>query len=368
MQQHILILFLSVLLIGAAIYFTKEGFNTSDDEFALIKKYLLNESPLYGKNRPKLWIHTTYELNARKWKSFQDRTSRDLAQPYVECCVQTIIDHCSNDFNILMINDETFSKLIPQWNFGDLSDVPDPKKTNLRQRGLMLLLYYYGGIIVPNSFICMRSLLPMFRSGTTPFCVETTNRSLFSDNGFDDFSPSIDFIGVNVKRHPSLRKFVSECLPWGEAPKEKSDRRYNGDTANKCEWQSVGTLDHDIKIHETTVKNVKGGVWDTWGANYVGLRTNGTDGSDKTIIRIEDLMGEQSFLDLSPDLFGILIDSVELLKRPKYQWLAYVEREEESGMLNSAVGNILAKYLRGAMIDGMLISGGGGVRPSANTI
>ena len=353
---------ISLLLIGTVIYFTKEGFNTTDDEYTLIKQYLLNESPLYGKNRPKLWIHTTYEVNARKWKSFQDRSSRDLAQPYVECCVQSIIDHCSGDFNILLITDETFSKLIPKWQFGDLSNVPDPKKTNLRQRGLMLLLYYYGGMIVPNSFICMRTLLPMFRVGTTPFCVETTNRTLFS-NGVAEFSPSIEFIGINSKLNASLRKFIDECLPWGQIPTDKNDRRYDGDTESKRDWESVGTVEHSVKIRETAAKYVKGGVWDKWGPEYVGLRTGG---GDKTIIRLEDLM-EESYLDLSPGLFGILIDSAELLKRPKYQWLAVVDRDEETGMLNSAVGNILAKYLRGALVDGMLVASSGSVA-GANVI
>ena len=84
-----------------------------DDEDAMIKKYLLNESPLYGFNRPKIWIHTKYEVNARKWKSFYSRNSTDLNQPYIHLTIKTIINHCGDDFNICLIDDETFSKLIP---------------------------------------------------------------------------------------------------------------------------------------------------------------------------------------------------------------------------------------------------------------
>jgi len=49
----------------------KDSIDTTDkDEYELIKKYLLNESPLYGYNKPKLWIHTKYEINARNWRDF----------------------------------------------------------------------------------------------------------------------------------------------------------------------------------------------------------------------------------------------------------------------------------------------------------
>ena len=39
----------------------------TNDEYEMIKNYLLNESPLYGYNRPKLWIHSKYEINSRKY-------------------------------------------------------------------------------------------------------------------------------------------------------------------------------------------------------------------------------------------------------------------------------------------------------------
>jgi hypothetical protein len=47
----------------------KQSFETmNNDEYELIRKYLLNDSPLYGFNKPKLWIHTKYEYNARDWE------------------------------------------------------------------------------------------------------------------------------------------------------------------------------------------------------------------------------------------------------------------------------------------------------------
>ena len=53
------------------------------DDYHLVKKYVLNDASLYGDNRPKIWVHSKYEINARKWKNFQSRNSTDLNQPYL---------------------------------------------------------------------------------------------------------------------------------------------------------------------------------------------------------------------------------------------------------------------------------------------
>jgi hypothetical protein len=44
----------------------KQSFETmNNDEYELIRKYLLNDVRYTGFNKPKLWIHTKYEYNAR---------------------------------------------------------------------------------------------------------------------------------------------------------------------------------------------------------------------------------------------------------------------------------------------------------------
>ena len=94
----------------------------SKQEYDMIKLYLLNDSPLYGENKPKIWIHSKYEINARKWRDFHSRNTNDLNQPYINLTIQSIIDHCSQDFHICLIDDQTFSKLIPGWNI-DINNV-----------------------------------------------------------------------------------------------------------------------------------------------------------------------------------------------------------------------------------------------------
>ena len=62
-----------------------------EKENKLIQQFLLNDSPIYGYNKPKLWIHSKFEVNARKWKSFLSRNTTDLNQPYLFLTIQSIV-------------------------------------------------------------------------------------------------------------------------------------------------------------------------------------------------------------------------------------------------------------------------------------
>ena len=71
----------AISLVMAASYvgnkFKQNFTDKTGDDYKLIRKYLLNDTPLYGFNKPKIWIHTKYEINARNWKSFGSRTSKE---------------------------------------------------------------------------------------------------------------------------------------------------------------------------------------------------------------------------------------------------------------------------------------------------
>jgi hypothetical protein len=317
---------LIIFIIFAIIYlFTKEGFDnpSNDDEFALIKKYLLNESPLYNKNKPKLWIHTSSEINARNWSSFQDRNSTELNQPYIELTIQSIINHCSADFTICLINDDSFSKLIPQWNTHDnIDNIPEPKRQLLRQKGLLELLYYYGGIIVPNSFICFRNLEELFNStgSITPFVVETINHA---STHRASFIPSLDFIGVRLTRDATIKRIIDAI--------NNTTTSISGFSNESLIVGSINTL---------LVRLIKENALFMWDASMIGIKSS-ADGSP---ILTEDLF-EESSLNIVDNAFGILLDANQILKRHKYQWLAYVKHDGAELKGNM----ILAKYLNQAL-------------------
>jgi hypothetical protein len=182
----------------------------SKDNYELVKKYILSESALYGDSRPKLWIHTTYNTNARKWINFQSRNTTNLNQPYLYITIQSIINHCGDDFHICLIDDETFKKLLPSWDV-DFSQTPEAMQSYYRDIGLMVLLYTYGGIIVPNSFLCSQSLLQMYKDGTyqdTPFICEKKNTQVLKTSGGSEcFIPDIKMIG-SKKNDPIIDELI----------------------------------------------------------------------------------------------------------------------------------------------------------------
>jgi hypothetical protein len=55
---------------------------------------------------------------------------------------------------------------------------------------------------------------------------------------------------------------------------------------------------------------------------------------------------EEEYLDLACDAVGIYIPEDEVLNRTKYQWFAYLSKEE---ILNSRM--IISKYIMASIID-----------------
>lgn len=313
----------AVGVIGVASYFgdkIKQGLTSSDAENELIRKYLLNESPLYGMNRPKLWIHSTYEKNARQWKDFYSRNTTDLNQPYIHLTIKSIINQCGSDFNICLIDDETFSKLIPTWEI-NMSTLSEPHKSTYRDLGMLQLLYLYGGIVVPNSFICTKNLLPLL-SEERPFVTEEINRTcnVASKKENHNFMPSMKFMGAR-KGCPELKKMLVD---------------------NKIDETGHFTIEPKFlgNIQQWLYTEINRGSISLVNGKLIGTKT--TKGKQ---ILLEHLMSE-NFLDLDKDAYGIYIPADEVLLRPKYKWFAYLSSEE---VLKT--NPVIVKYLKSSAVD-----------------
>ena len=296
-----------------------------DDEYDMIKKYLLNDSPLYGYNRPKLWIHTKYEINSRKWKDFYSRNTVDLNQPYIHLTIKTIIDHCGDDFNICLIDDETFSKLIPSWDI-DLMTVAEPMKSHFRQLGLAQLVYFYGGMIVPNSFVCTRNLKDLYDTNTSdgrPFVAEANNNTM---NVRDQkrrllFIPDMYFMGAQ-RNDPTMKELVEYLKRLNKNPHFSSETDFVGSVS---QWLLEAVNNMQINLI---------------GGEIIGVKTD-----DRKAILLDNLMEEQ-FLKISYKSVGIYIPADEILTRPKFQWFAVLPTEE---ILNTNM--IVSKYLKASIVD-----------------
>ena len=319
---------IAAILIISFSYFAnkwKQSFEDNNDEYHIIRKYLLNDSPLYGYNRPKLWIHTKYEINARRWKDFSSRNTTDLNEPYIHYTIKTIIDHCGDDFNICLIDDQSFSKLLPSWDI-NLTDIAEPMKQDFRELAMLELIYYYGGMIIPNSFLCMKNLISFYENGVLgnrPFVCESINRSVdnFRNKHKLLFLPNLYIMGA-IKNDPVILELVEYLKKRNRSHHFTSEIEFLGDSDQWC---------------VSAINNQK--------MNLVGGELVGVKSNDRKPILLEDLM-EEDYLNFHKDLVGIFIPNDEILKRPKFQWFAVLPIQN---ILASKI--IIAKYFAAALAD-----------------
>lgn len=313
------IVFLTVVYFSNSI---KTNYLETNDEYKLIQTYLLNDSPLYGFDKPKLWIHTKYEINARKWKSFQSRNSTDLNQPFIHLTINTIVNHCSNDFNICLIDDETFEKLLPHWDV-DLSQVAEPIRTRIRQLGLLKLVYYYGGMVVPNSFICSKNLRNLYQEGTennTAFFCENANKTanLLLDKRHKKFLPDTYCFGAK-KHNETIKEIIEYSKAENRKPHFTTEPEFLGDISMRLmREEKINVIDGSLM----GVKTIKGDTID-----------------------LEELLGD-GYLDLVPNHYGIYLPDDEILSRTHYSWFAVLSKDE---LLKSNITAV--KYIISSLID-----------------
>lgn len=307
----------AILLATAFLYqrYQKKLDRESDSEnYDAIQKYLLNDPDLAKDKKPILWIPLKYEYNARNWLSFGSRSSHDLNQPYLYLTVKTIIKQCEDSFHICLIDDESFAKLIPGWSI-DMNKISNPVKNYMRELGMAKLLYKYGGIRVPASFVCMRDLIEMYHMGTAGdkmFICEMVDRNITSTHR--DFYPNIDFMGAEKEN-----TVVGELVDFMQ-------RTISSDYT--AESQFLGEFDRwcFARIERNQINLIDG--------KLVGTKT-----MEDTQILIDDLLSND-YVDIYSNTYGIYIPSNEVLKRRHYEWFA---RMSPNQVLESPI--IISKYL-----------------------
>ncbi len=297
----------------------------TNDEYDLIKKYLLNESPLYGMNKPKIWIHTKYEINARNWIESQSRNTYNLNQPYLHLTIQSIIDLCGDDFHVCLIDDKSFSNLIPGWDL-DISNLAEPMKTQMRELALMKLIYIYGGMLVPNSFICTKNLKSIYTEGLyggNPFVCEAINRktNMLKQKHKTLFIPDLYFMGAK-REDPVMYELIKYLESRNKTLHSTHEPAFIGDSNHWC-------LDSIFNQKMNLI-----------GGEQIGIKTQ-----NRKQILLEDLMEEKD-LDLSHNCCGIYIPADEVLIRTKYQWLAFISKQE---LLKSDIA--ISRYIRKTNMD-----------------
>tara|TARA_B100000674_G_C37920040_1_gene952826 strand:- start:848 stop:1810 length:963 start_codon:yes stop_codon:yes gene_type:complete len=255
-----------------------------------IKKYLLNENSILN-GKPILWIHNIHELNSRQWTSFASRHNKNVNQPYRNLCIDTLIKHCGDDFNVCLIDDESFAKLIPGWNLV-IDEIPNPIKTHIRYLAFTKLLFYYGGMMVPSTTVALKSFKSCYDkllSKKDAFVGEFVDKSIVSNTL--KYFPNASFLGC--KKNSSAMR---EIMLYLEKLNDNSDEyKFNG-TLNKF----IFKLCEDGKI---SLLNGK----------YIGTKINNNE------VLIDDLLSNK-FLKISNEMICLVIPEDQLMKRSKYQW------------------------------------------------
>ena len=326
-RTDLLFMFVVLSLIGIAYNEVKRRYlDTDNDHYKIVKKYLLNDNDallnkLPDSKLPIIWIHSKYEINARNWIDFYSRNTKNINQPYKELTMKSIIDKCGKDFNICLICDNSFSDLLPNWNI-DINKVADPIKSKLRDLAIAKTLHIYGGMLLPDSFICLDSLKYIYDTGVSGdkmFVGELLDTTSIKNpdskiNIRIDYHPNTKLMGCS--RNCEAMNCYINMLETLISQDSTAESIFTGEIKN---WLNDKVNNQSINIITS---------------EYLGGRDN-----NNTLVTLDQLMGN-SFIEFHDSLLGIYIPGDELLLRSKYSWLSRMSSQQ---VLES--NNVLGKYL-----------------------
>lgn len=303
-----MIIIILLLVIGVVLHqrYMYKRYDKWSDPYPSLQTYLYQQGrrdiPSTNTHKPIMWIHIPHEYNARHWSSFGSRSSCDLNQPYLHMTVRSVLAHCESSFFIMVIDDTSFSKLLPTWSIS-LETVPEPSRTKVRQLALCKLLHRYGGMCVPLSFLCFRDLEPLYQRGTaksTMFVCENVDANITSTTR-DTFA-DCRFMGC-LFQSPVMQQFI-----------EYQQRLISSDATAQSVF--LGELDRwcQTKIQQGAIHLIRG--------TDVGTTT--TSG---TPILLDNWM-EEATVDLYDKGYGIWIPADALLHRRKYEWFCRSSEEQ----------------------------------------
>lgn len=289
-------------------YSMKQINNAAMNKNDLIQEFLMNNTSLNG-GKPIVWVHVDHSINARSWFSFGSRNSNQINNPYLYITIKSIINSVGDDYNVCLIDDTSFTKLLSNWNV-QVNNLADPVKSHIRSLAMMKLLYVYGGVVVPSSYLSLTNLSQLTsKSQHSMFVVEDRDRAVTST--YVDFFPSHKFIGCG-----------KECEEMKELI-EFTEQLVSKDFTSEMDF--LGQINR--KLFAMKREN-KLSILD---GSHIGIKD-----IDGKIISIDELCGT-SHVAFSDKLNGILIPSKDVNIRVKYQWFGRMSPKQlvESDMIIS---------------------------------
>lgn len=284
---------------------------------SMIEKYLLNKDNLGSVTKPILWVYLQNntpilpEVNSRFWINFGSRLTSNFNQPYQKLTIQSIIDKCGKDFNVCLIDNSAFKYLLPNWNV-NLDKVALPIRNHLQLIALTALLNAYGGIVVPSSFICFKSLKDIY------------NKALESGKLIVG---QFQNLTCNEKLN---RDVIASPLLMASTPNNSTIQNFNNYLSELNSKDLTNEQDFLGKVN----------LWlETNDTLSICGRTIGTLKKDGSLIHVQELLGS-TYFELADFAYGLYIPWDQLINRVSLGWFVRLSPEQ---VLES--NTMIAKYL-----------------------
>ena len=262
-------------------------------DYDLVRKYLFNEKSLAKNKKPILWIPITIEKNSRKWETFYSRSDYKLNQDYLHLCINTIVNRCKDDFHICLFDHNSLKQLLPTLNI-NLDRISNPINSHLFHLCICYILYNYGGLVIPPSFVCFNSFINYYKTLDSNSILIGELKNNYTNNN-NLFYPNSLFIGCN-KDSTKMKEYI-----------------------NYLQYENSNNFTSSFDFENLNNK---------WFINKENIykipaKKLGVVNSDNNIVYLDDLFND-SFISFDSNILGIYIPEKELLKRIKYNWFTYL--------------------------------------------
>jgi hypothetical protein len=196
-----------------------------------------------------------------------------------------------------------------------MTKISNPIKENMVHLGIARLIYLYGGMVVPISFLCIKDLYELYEKGTknnSMFVCEAYNENV-SSSSQNLYFANTNFMGA-CKENTTMKRYI--------------------------EFIQI-TISSDYTDQSIFIGEINRWCNERIGSRYMNLIPGiqiGTKAFDNTPILIETLLSND-VVNFYDNMYGIWIPSEMVLKRRHYEWFSRMSPEQ---IIDSDF--ILAKY------------------------
>lgn len=254
---------------------------------------LLLTKKLNFENKPNLFVFNPTHMNARHWYSWGSRNSVELNQPYKLLCISSIIKKCGDKFNVVVIDDNSIPYLLPNWKI-ELNNYSGHVKSQLQLLALLKIIYLYGGVVLPSSFLCFDGLEKFLSKPGGVIVGNLRNKSIIPS----ETCVSTKIIGCD-KNSPIMKSIINDITIL-------NSNDYTDDVTFNGKVEKI-LYDYIINDYES-ISEISG-------------KELGVINKDCKVITTDELLSERQ-VEFAPSCVGVYINEDDILNRYKFQWFA----------------------------------------------